>query len=147
MKPIIATLPFLFFACAHETRPMAEVSPKDVENFDVSVHGRLAAECGVSEYKDRIHFDEAKDDALGKIADCLVRGELKGHNIRVVGHTDVRGSNAYNKQLGKERAEAVAKYLEAKGVPSNKIIRTSRGEVQATGVEQLDRRVDIGLAD
>jgi outer membrane protein OmpA-like peptidoglycan-associated protein len=146
MKTMVAMLSLCFaVACAHGQPPNADVSPKDAENFDVSVHGRLQSECGVG--ADKIAYDEAKDDALDKIADCLTRGGLKGHNIRVVGYTDPRGTAHYNKELGRARADVVASYLEKKGVPADKIIRSSRGEASATGAGGFDRRVDIGLAD
>jgi len=36
--------------------------------------------------------------------------------VRVEGHTDSKGSEAYNQRLSQQRAEAVVKYLVAKGV-------------------------------
>ena len=48
--------------------------------------------------------------------------------LRVVGHTDERGTRAYNVALGKLRAKAVARELELKGVPANRITVISYGK-------------------
>jgi outer membrane protein OmpA-like peptidoglycan-associated protein len=50
--------------------------------------------------------------------------------LSITGHTDNRGSVAYNLELGSKRAENTKKYLEAKGVPSQKISTLSGGESQ-----------------
>ena len=48
--------------------------------------------------------------------------------ISVTGHTDFIGTAEYNLKLGQERAEIVKKYLESKGIPSDKIVASSMGE-------------------
>ncbi len=48
-------------------------------------------------------------------------------NIEVAGHTDSRGSDAYNQQLSARRAESVMKYLQAGGV-TNAISSRGYGE-------------------
>jgi OOP family OmpA-OmpF porin len=50
--------------------------------------------------------------------------------ITVVGHTDRIGSDAYNQKLSERRADTVAKYLTAKGVPATKIKSSGVGETQ-----------------
>ena len=50
--------------------------------------------------------------------------------IEITGHTDSKGSEAYNKALSQRRADAVAKYLKDKGVPKDHIITTAAGESQ-----------------
>jgi outer membrane protein OmpA-like peptidoglycan-associated protein len=50
--------------------------------------------------------------------------------IRIVGHTDSRGTDAYNRALGTRRAEAVRDYLVAQGVASSRIEIETRGETQ-----------------
>ncbi|AMG29612.1 peptidoglycan-associated lipoprotein Pal [Grimontia hollisae] len=51
-------------------------------------------------------------------------------DIKVVveGHADERGTPEYNIALGERRANAVAKYLQALGVPSSQISIVSYGE-------------------
>ncbi|HCI55936.1 MAG TPA: OmpA family protein [Bacteroidales bacterium] len=48
--------------------------------------------------------------------------------LAITGHTDFIGTPEYNYKLGLERANAVRKYLETKGIPSEKMIVDSKGE-------------------
>lgn len=65
--------------------------------------------------------------------------------FRVYGHTDLVGSDAYNKRLGKRRAEAVVAYFAARGIPRARLeALVSFGETQPViptpGPEQQNRR-------
>ncbi|HHJ19937.1 MAG TPA: OmpA family protein, partial [Gammaproteobacteria bacterium] len=71
--------------------------------------------------------------------------------IRIVGHTDSRGSDEYNQILSEKRAEAVSNYLNAQGVSLSRITTVGMGESQpiadnstASGRSQ-NRRVEIFL--
>ena len=48
--------------------------------------------------------------------------------VIVIGHTDSIGSDAYNMRLGLRRAESVKAYLISKGMNSNQIKTSSKGE-------------------
>jgi OOP family OmpA-OmpF porin len=48
--------------------------------------------------------------------------------VRVEGHTDSIGSEAYNQDLSQRRAEAVVEYLSAQGVDGNNLIPVGMGE-------------------
>ncbi len=50
--------------------------------------------------------------------------------LRVVGHTDERGTRSYNVVLGKLRSKSVARELELKGVPGDRITVISYGTKQ-----------------
>lgn len=50
--------------------------------------------------------------------------------IKLVGHTDRLGSDSYNQQLGKNRADTVRNLLVQKGVPATIINTTSMGKHQ-----------------
>lgn len=54
-------------------------------------------------------FDSARVTAGGRAA--LRRLEVRGRRVTVVGHTDARGSAAYNLRLSRRRAAAVARVL------------------------------------
>ncbi|HEU4538910.1 MAG TPA: OmpA family protein, partial [Polyangiaceae bacterium] len=86
---------------------------------------------------------------LSGIADCMKNGGLKGKGVLLVGHTDPRGDDDYNMQLGGRRAEAVKSAIAAFGVENGRIDVSSRGEADAKGTEEAswaqDRRVDINL--
>ena len=48
--------------------------------------------------------------------------------IRVEGHTDSKGSDAYNQRLSQRRAEAVVKYLSGKGIDRSRLESVGLGE-------------------
>lgn len=65
--------------------------------------------------------------------------------FRVYGHTDLVGSDGYNKALGKRRAEAVVAYFNSLGISRNRLeALVSYGEtrpvVQTTAAEERNRR-------
>lgn len=65
--------------------------------------------------------------------------------FRVYGHTDAVGSSYYNKRLGKRRADAVVRYLSARGVSRSRLEAVaSFGETQplvaTQGRERQNRR-------
>ncbi|OYU16986.1 MAG: hypothetical protein CFE34_18075 [Rhodobacteraceae bacterium PARR1] len=65
--------------------------------------------------------------------------------FRVYGHTDLVGSDGYNKSLGKRRAEAVVAYFSSLGISRNRLeALVSYGEtrpvVQTTAAEERNRR-------
>lgn len=86
---------------------------------------------------------------LGKVAECLTTGALKGRSILLVGRADARGETGYNMVLGAQRAGGVADYLAHLGVARTRLDVTSRGELDAMGTNEAgwaaDRRVDILL--
>ena len=80
-----------------------------------------------------------------------VTKEFEKTLIEVAGHTDSRGSNAYNQSLSERRAGAVASYLESQGVMPLRIITVGLGEDMpvadnSTSEGQLlNRRVELTL--
>jgi len=48
--------------------------------------------------------------------------------VRVEGHTDAKGTDTYNRRLSQQRAEAVVKYLVAKGVARARLEAVGLGE-------------------
>lgn len=72
-------------------------------------------------------------------------------DIRIEGHADATGSDAHNMQLSRQRANAVASYLETQGVKSSRVDEKGYGENQpiadnATEAgRRKNRRVDIAV--
>ena len=71
--------------------------------------------------------------------------------VEVAGHTDSRGSYAYNQGLSEERAASVADYLSSQGVSSQRIITVGMGERRTVADnstaegQQANRRVEITM--
>lgn len=72
-------------------------------------------------------LNEEKNDLLKKEILPLIKSNEK-ITIIVEGHCDERGSNLYNKKLGKKRAESIKKFLIKSGFKSSKISVVSYGE-------------------
>ena len=95
---------------------------------------------------DRSTLSQTSVRILEKIA-----SQLKHSNtmIQLEGHTDAKGSAEYNLALGLRRSESVEAFLKSRGMSSEKMKATTKGESApvadngtATGRE-LNRRVEI----
>jgi peptidoglycan-associated lipoprotein len=100
----------------------------------------------------KFDFDKAElrprgQGILDGVARCLTEGPMKGQTITIIGHADPRGSEDYNQQLGRRRAEAARDYLAEHGLSPDRIRVESRGESAATGTDEsswaTDRRVEV----
>lgn len=80
-----------------------------------------------------------------------VFAEYSDTMIRVEGHADSTGSEAYNQRLSERRADSVTRYLTGSGVQSSRIDSVGYGETvprasNATAEgRQLNRRVEIRI--
>jgi outer membrane protein OmpA-like peptidoglycan-associated protein len=85
--------------------------------------------------------------ALDKLQQIFA--EYPETNIRIEGHTDNVGTNAYNTRLSKRRADAVGNALKADGVGASRVIIRWYGESQpivennSDGNRALNRRVQF----
>ncbi len=85
---------------------------------------------------------------LDKVANLIVSKNL---SLKLAGHTDSQGSDAYNMKLSKERAESVKAYLVSKGVNASRVEATGYGETQPIDTNateagrQNNRRVEFTL--
>jgi outer membrane protein OmpA-like peptidoglycan-associated protein len=85
---------------------------------------------------------------LDEIASAL-QAQPQSSHVKVQGYTDSTGTAAINKPLSQKRAQAVADYLESKGVASGRITAQGLGEqdpvshAKTTEGRALNRRVDI----
>lgn len=75
------------------------------------------------------------DDLAAKLTDSSVQ------SVRIEGHTDFKGSDAYNQTLSDRRANTVAQYLISKGVPAGKVSAVGLGKSEARMTESCQREV------
>ncbi|QXI13273.1 OmpA family protein [Pseudomonas zeae] len=72
-------------------------------------------------------------------------------SIKVIGHTDSKGSDAYNQALSERRASSVATYLLSQGLAPNKLTSEGRGESEPVADNATDegraqnRRVELHI--
>jgi outer membrane protein OmpA-like peptidoglycan-associated protein len=90
-------------------------------------------------------------ESLDRLANYLSQND--GTRIIIEGHTDAQGSETYNEELSRRRAQAVADALVTRGVPSSRFEVIGRGETtpvannaSAAGRQQ-NRRVEIAFSD
>ncbi|HEX6993482.1 MAG TPA: OmpA family protein [Gammaproteobacteria bacterium] len=100
---------------------------------------------------DRAELNPGAAATIDRLARFLE--ENPDRNIAIEGHTDASGTASYNRELSRQRAEAVRQALVDRGIASSRI------EIRALGEEfpvatndtdagrQLNRRVEIVLSD
>lgn len=134
---------------------LPEKAPESPSASAVRISDEIVRLCGIKAPDAYFAFDSAnlrKDDigALDQVATCFATGPLKGRKLRILGHTDPRGSSEYNMTLGQSRADAVAGYVANKGLDKGHVESSSRGAMDAEGADEpgwaKDRRVDLLLA-
>lgn len=83
---------------------------------------------------------------IQKVADFMKQNP--GYNVVLEGHTDSKGSDAYNMKLSDQRAKAVAKALSTLGVAGAKVTTEAYGESKPVATNDTEagrtenRRVD-----
>ena len=91
------------------------------------------------------------DEIVSRLSQFLQKHpEVK---VRIEGHTDSTGSDAYNESLSQRRADAVAMALEHRGIPQSQIQAVGRGKSapvagnDTSAGRQQNRRVEIIFSD
>ncbi len=84
-------------------------------------------------------------DKLQDTAKCISQRNLK--QVRVIGHTDPRGTEEYNLALGERRARAASQFLGTLGLQDAALSTSSMGEEMAGGEDESgwssDRKVEF----
>jgi outer membrane protein OmpA-like peptidoglycan-associated protein len=106
----------------------------------------------------KVYFDfdkaDLRDDAraiLKKAADTLKRNPRA--SILVTGNCDIRGSEAYNEKLGRQRGEAVKRFMLGNNIPEDRVLIVSRGKLDAVAPVtdivgmQKDRNAQFMIAE
>ncbi len=139
--------------------PTTTSAPASSDKMAVNVDSDIVKACNLKfeniEDAPKFEYDsesltQGEKTVLEAIAKCLTTGPLKGRSVDLVGRADPRGETEYNMTLGAKRARSVHNFLGQLGVPGDKLRDTSRGELDATGTDEVgwrkDRRVDVRLA-
>ena len=137
--PVPAPAPVIIPEPVVEAEPVAEPEPAPtLANF------RGFFENNSAELKDSAH------EELNKFADYMTNNPES--RIIITGHTDSRGSEAYNQKLSERRANAVKDYLTNKGIESNRMTSMGAGESSPVADNSTsdgraqNRRVAVELA-
>lgn len=136
--------------CAHE-KPRKLTPPSMAAiRLDEKIRSTCNATTSVTPVFDFNSAELSNDaqDSLRLIANCFKDGALKDKTLRIVGYTDPVGSRESNKELGYDRAESVATYLEARGMSRSNLKVESRGEEGASPDPArwpADRIVDLSV--
>ena len=74
--------------------------------------------------------DQLSPEAEQRLAELAQRLKAENRNVylEIQGHTDARGDERYNRQLGEQRAEAVRRSLSQQGIALNRMATISYGE-------------------
>jgi outer membrane protein OmpA-like peptidoglycan-associated protein len=86
---------------------------------------------------------------LSEMADIL--NKYPDTDITIEGHTDSKGTEAYNQTLSERRAAAVADYLSARGVSRSRMTTNGYGEMRPVATNETDagraqnRRVEVAI--
>ena len=114
--------------------PVAEVCQVERSRADVLF--------GYDSYRLQDQFFDSLDFAAKDFFKC------PNMTITLIGFTDSRGSQRYNERLALRRSDSVAQYLMERGVPSNRIVKISRGIDDSRGLEESEkRRVELYFGD
>lgn len=87
---------------------------------------------------------------LTELAQTLAQPEFAGFTIAFIGHTDAKGSPAYNRDLSYRRARSVAAFVEGvAGMPAGRVTATGIGsdrpKTESDPFNALNRRVQLVL--
>ena len=123
--------------------------PKPAEEFAREATGALQ---GITFDFAKATLTSASNVKLDQAAEIIKSSN--GGNFLVTGHTDKKGSDAVNLRLSRERAAAVVKALEARGVNEHQLKSTGVGSreavvpVDASNAErEKDRKVVVQAID
>ncbi len=88
--------------------------------------------------------DQLKVEARQQLDAYIQNLELHGFKrVTVTGYCDYIGTDAYNLELSERRANAVAMYLQGKGISIDKIVIEGQGEVKDERPRWINRRVNV----
>ena len=132
--PVVAEAPPEPEAEEPETEPVVAAPPKNLEIQRNVI--RLKPGIKILFETDSAKLVEASYEILDEVASVLEQnGRLR---IRVEGHTDATGKEAYNKELSAKRAASVRDYLVQRGVADDRLASTGCGQTVPVAANDTD---------
>lgn len=143
-------------------QPVAEPAPAPAPDCQspeagvpVSLEGCKAGDKivlrGVTFEFDRANLTANAKAILDQAADALLSAQ--GIRVEIAGHTDARGSDAYNAKLSEQRAQSVMTYLGERGIAADRLSAKGYGEAEPVadnGTDEgreLNRRVELKILE
>lgn len=86
-------------------------------------------------------FDSAdlSAEAKGSLTDiAAIIARAPEGQVRVVGHTDAKGSDDYNMELSQRRAKAVTEFLEGADISAERLTTEGRGEAEPLAENEVN---------
>lgn len=141
----------VFQSDGYETQEHQLLVGKRFNTHDIALSTRLIPKqvtAGKYLAIENIYFDfddylirESEKIKLEKLAAIMY--ESPNLEFELIGHTDTVGSMAYNIQLSRRRANAVAQYLFHKGVDNKRLLTKGLGEIIALPRNQQQELTDM----
>lgn len=139
---------YLFYSksFALQTQPADEAYMLIAELIPIKKGATVKLENVFFEF-DSFQLQKRSQVELNKVTEFLEKNpEVR---IELAGHTDSKGDDAYNKELSAQRAQAVYKYLRAKGIAANRLEYAGYGEEKPVTTNEteagraLNRRTEM----
>lgn len=118
-----------FSILPYEKRMMSQIAVSDTK-INFGTKGDLPANVGVSIVYFGLNSSSLSTDSRKKMDGLLLTLKNTNNSIEVSGFTDSRGTEQLNLALSRKRAEAIADYLAARGIPKNRITVRYFGETK-----------------
>jgi outer membrane protein OmpA-like peptidoglycan-associated protein len=130
----------------------AEELDEELENADVERVGegiKVTFDSGLLFDFDSANLRSGAERDLAEFANSME--EFEETKILIVGHTDSKGSEFYNKDLSERRASSAAGYLQEQGLDSSRLNTVGKGESEPVATNetaegrQQNRRVEVAI--
>ena len=117
------------------SKGLSQKDDKTNDSNEIKAESNKKNKSGKNEIARKIIYFDTNNYSLSEEKNNLLKSEilpLIKSDAKIViiveGHCDERGSNLYNKKLGKKRAQEIKKFLVKSGMKSTKISVVSYGE-------------------
>jgi outer membrane protein OmpA-like peptidoglycan-associated protein len=123
---------------APDERQKLATLAKDKPSFDVKINFEFNSDS----------IGPAAAQAIKEVGKALSNSQLTGNTFVIAGHTDGKGTDAYNQDLSERRAEAVKRYLvETYKIPPGTLVAVGYGKTMLKNTNNPlapeNRRVQI----